>query len=112
MSEAQLHKSVCDLLAAVLTDRSFFTTFPADGATRRGRIGLKRGVPDILIIHNGIARWIELKTATGKLSLDQRATIPTIERAGSAVFVCRSVEDVLESLDRWSIPLRPHKLVA
>src|SRR5215469_16338336 len=69
-SERHLHEQVCDFLDVALVS-AWYTTFPADGASRRGRIGLKLGVPDILIIAAGRAFWIELKASRGKLSVKQ-----------------------------------------
>ena len=81
MKEADLHGLVCDYLGLALLPPAWFTTFPADGATRRGRIGLKRGVPDILIVHDGRAYWIELQSCARQVvSADQRETILAIER--------------------------------
>jgi hypothetical protein len=106
MKEADLHRQVCDYLGLALLPPAWFTTFPADGATRRGRIGLKRGVPDILIVHEGRAYWIELKAARGKISHDQSSAMQAIESAGSRLYVCRSLDDVIIGLRCWAIPIR------
>jgi hypothetical protein len=106
MKEADLHRQVCDYLGLALLPPAWFTTFPADGATRRGRIGLKRGVPDILIVHDGRAYWIELKSRRGQVSNDQGWTILAIEAAGARAYVCRSLDDVIIGLRYWSIPIR------
>ena len=106
MKEADLHRQVCDYLGLALLPPAWFTTFPADGATRRGRIGLKRGVPDILIVHEGRAYWIELKAAGGRVSANQGETILAIEAAGARAYVCRSLEDVVIGLRCWAIPIR------
>jgi hypothetical protein len=106
MKEADLHRQVCDYLGLALLPPAWFTTFPADGATRRGRIGLKRGVPDILIVHDGRAYWIELKAARGRVSADQGRTLLAIEAAGARAYVCRALDDVIIGLRCWAIPIR------
>jgi hypothetical protein len=106
MKEADLHRQVCDYLGLALLPPAWFTTFPADGATRRGRIGLKRGVPDILIVHEGRAYWIELKAARGRVSNEQQLTMCAIEAAGARAYVCRSLDDVIIGLRCWWIPIR------
>lgn len=112
MTEAHLHKQVCDLLSLALIPPAWFSTFPSDGATRRGRIGLKLGVPDILIIDRGFPLWIELKTGTGRVSTAQHDCHDALLQAGAIVAVCRSLDEVITVLRRHAVPLRPHKLAA
>jgi hypothetical protein len=105
--ERDLHRAVGDYLNACLMPPAFWTTFPADGATRRGRIGLVRGVPDILIIYQGRAYWLELKGPRGKLSDNQLGTIGKIRDAGSCVASdVRTLEKAVSVLEQWGIPTR------
>lgn len=108
-TEEQLHKAVAKYLAAGLGPGSWFTTFPAGGGgkIRGGKLkamGLKPGVPDVLIIHQGRAYWIELKAEGGRLNDKQKALHPLLSEVGCCVAVCRSLEDVEESLREWGIP--------
>jgi len=106
ISEAHLHKQVSDFLAIALVS-GWHTTFPADGSSRRGRIGLKRGVPDILIIEAGHAFWLELKTPRGRLSEAQALAHTALRLAGSGVATCQTLEEVMIALNVWGVSLRP-----
>ncbi len=65
--------------------------------------GVKSGVPDITLLHDGMYYGIEVKkpkteTRAGVLSLTQKAMIENIEKAGGEVCVAYSVKDVIEFL--------------
>lgn len=109
--EAALHRAVMAYLAAVLTPDTFATTFPAGGGGKvRGAIlkasGLAAGVPDIILVNDGRALWIELKAPKGKLSEAQGETHARLWNAGSPVVIARSLDDVRSALRSWSIPTR------
>ena len=79
---------------------------------RRGVLEAKRlkgqgvvpGIPDL---HLPVARgpycglWIEMKTATGRLSEDQRKIIAMLRAEGHRVEVCRSAADAVEVLEDY-----------
>jgi len=70
--------------------------------------GVKAGVPDITIIHDGKYYGIEIKkpktqTPKGYLSPIQRVRIQQIEKAGGKVGVAYSVDDVYQLLEDWKI---------
>ena len=66
--------------------------------------GVRAGVPDL---HLPVARagyhglWIEMKTATGRLSEDQRKIIAMLRDEGHRVEVCRSAADAVEVLEDY-----------
>lgn len=70
------------------------------------RMGLKSGTPDIAVIHTGSAYFLELKARYGTLGDAQKIVIPEIEAAGSPVAVCRTLEEIVDALTAWGIPLR------
>lgn len=76
---------------------------------RAKEAGIKDGVPDVLIVYEGRAHHIELKTARGTLTEAQRRTMPLLEKAGAKVAVARSLEDVQALLALWGIPTREVK---
>jgi hypothetical protein len=104
-------------------------TYPAGASVlspqqmaRHSRIGLKRGLPDIWVLHNGTF-CIELKRKGGRLSKTRVATTrrgsPRILDGQTEVFprllasggvddiaICTSVDEVLAQLALWQIPLR------
>lgn len=73
--------------------------------------GVRAGVPDL---HLPVARagyhglWIEMKTATGRLSEDQRKIIAMLRDEGHRVEVCRSAADAVEVLDDYMRAPTPH----
>lgn len=109
--EEALHRAVAEFLTLALPEDAWFTTFPAGGGGKvRGSIlkgmGLKPGVPDILIIYQGKALWIELKAWNGRLSGSQRTAIADIMNAGCPAYVTNSIESVQDILQLRGIPLR------
>lgn len=112
-AEADLHRSVAQALDWGLLPPALYTTFPAgwgklDKATA-GRLkgsGLKPGFPDILAFYARRCVGIELKTARGVLSDDQKFMFPLIAAAGIPIHICRSVEDVIAALRSEGFPLR------
>lgn len=73
--------------------------------------GVRAGVPDLhLPIARGgyIGLWIEMKTATGRLSEDQRKIIAMLRDEGHRVEVCRSAADAVEVLEDYMRAPTPH----
>lgn len=66
--------------------------------------GVIAGIPDIFILHRGIAHFLELKAADGTLSDAQRQVGASILYASGHFGVATSVEETLACLDRWGIP--------
>lgn len=127
LPETELHEAVARALAALIAPPAMWSTFPAGSvplapqfAAKLARMGLQRGWPDVLIVHDGIF-GVELKSATGTLSrtrtvrtrrgslrtiVGQTDVFPRLQRAGMRIAVCRSVDEVLEAMRRWGIPMR------
>lgn len=107
--EQALHQRVAKMLDLILID-AWWTTI---GHGRPGKLqsailkgmGAKPGVPDLLIVHQGRALFIELK-AGQSLSPAQRECHAALCEAKADVFVCRSLEQVLCALDAAGIPHR------
>ena len=129
VAEDDLHAAVAQALDVLLMPPATWTTFPAgnieltgQAAAKLARLGLKRGWPDVLVLH-GTLYGIELKRVDGVLSRTrtvrtrrgslrvvegQRDTFPRLEAAGMVIAVCRSVDAVLAQLAAWGVPLRGH----
>lgn len=113
--EQVLHQQVARLLDTILSD-SWWTTI---GHGRPGRLqsaiqkgmGVKPGVPDIMILDAGRVIFIELKAKGGQLSEAQKACHPLMRQAGAAVYVARSLEDVVSALDDARVPHRMSSIV-
>jgi hypothetical protein len=117
--ETALHIACAGWLAMRLIPPTFFTTFPAGGGGReRGRklkrMGLKPGMPDILIFDRQLAvsvpcplvYGIELKSTDGRVSSDQRTTHGDLRDVGIPVAVVRSLDDLKAALVGWDIPIK------
>jgi hypothetical protein len=111
MTETQFHFSVAQYLDLVLTPATNWTTVGHGGGGKvRGAklkgMGVKPGVPDVLLITGGQYFGIELKTEKGRLSPAQRAAHEAIEKAGGHVAVCRNITEIEDRLREWGISMR------
>ncbi len=109
--EAALQRTVKRYLDVALPSDCWWTTIPAGGGGKvRGAIikgmGYKPGTPDIEIIWQGQAHFIELKAGKQPLSKVQDACHADLVAAGAHVAVCRSVAAVEGTLRGWGLPLR------
>jgi hypothetical protein len=112
-AESALQKAVAQFLTLALPPTAWWTAighggFALDAKTgaRMKAMGVKAGVPDLLIIWDGHAGFIELKAAGGKLSPAQHVTRTALRNAGCYYGVENSVEGVDNRLRCWGIPLR------
>ena len=99
------------LTLALPVHDAWFTTIPAGGGGKvRGAIlkgmGYKAGTPDMLVIYQGTAIWLELKSGRGRLSLTQQLCSHDLVEAGCKWALCRTLEDVERDLTRFGLPLR------
>ena len=71
--------------------------------------GCQPGTPDLCIVFDGMAYFLEVKkpatvgSRKGVLSLTQKAMIERIKEAGGEVAVVYSVADVIEQCIEWHI---------
>lgn len=120
--ETKLHERVARLLDDVVLPPAMWTTFAAGSvplpiryAVKFTRMGLKRGWPDILVVHHR-AHGIELKrpggrlsktrTVKGRLVEGQESVFQKLQGAGMPIAVCHSEDEVMAALLRWQIPVR------
>ena len=75
---------------------------------RTGR-GCIAGIPDMFLLFNGVAHFIEIKADDGTLSDAQRDVGTAILCAGGRFGLVRNAAEALACLDRWDIP-RAHRL--
>lgn len=59
----------------------------------------RRGVPDRIVIGNGITAFVELKSDEGRPSAIQKVVIRRMRAAGAFVYICHTKEAVDEALD-------------
>lgn len=111
--EQALQRQVAQFLAVALDGNSWFSSMPLGGGGRlRGAIlrgvGVKRGLPDVLVVNDGRTIWLELKSDKGRVSPEQRECHAALASARSSVSVVRSLDDAIEALQRAGVPLRAH----
>ncbi|WP_341702594.1 hypothetical protein [Ferrovibrio sp.] len=110
--EQDLHRAVWKFLRVAMPDGCMAWHHPAGGlrpsaeaAIMKG-LGTVPGLPDFFFCYWSRLYGIELKTARGRLSMDQVAAHQALRNAGCDVEVCRSLEEVEAALRKWRIPLR------
>ena len=114
--EYNLHRAVATYLTIALKPPTWWTSIdhglhldPKSAARQINRlhaVGVKFGVPDVLVVHEGRCHWIELKSDRGRLSEAQKATTPALVAAGCEFIVARNVDQVRDALKAWGIPTR------
>jgi hypothetical protein len=109
--EDTLHIAVARFLNLALPAGTFWTTIPTGNlsrfqAQRMKAKGYRPGTPDIVIIFNYQAYWLELKAKDGVVSDEQRAAHFALHAAGAHVGIARSLSNVQLWLQEWGIPLR------
>ena len=111
MTEHDLQCAICDYLDI---RRVCYWAVPNGGkrskteSARFKKEGVKSGIPDLTIVHDGMYYGLEVKkpktlTPKGRLSKNQKEMIEKIESAGGDVKVVYSVQDVIEALIDWGI---------
>lgn len=115
MSEAEIHKEIVNFLKIALPAGSVFHHSPNEGRHKvqyrmaQKRLGMRAGWPDIEIFVDptwwrGTAPWapifLEIKTAKGRLSDNQKQMIGQLTNAGCYVAVVRSVTDARLALSQ------------
>lgn len=110
-TEFQFHCTVAQYLDLFLPESAaWFHVTNAPRSRRAGgkqkRMGMKAGVPDICIIYQGRALFIELKAGKGRLSAAQKAMQTKLTMAGAVVFSeCRSLDEFIAFIEP-TIPMR------
>lgn len=74
--------------------------------------GIPAGVPDMIVLYQGRAHWIELKSRDGAVSDPQRSLAATLLLSGCRIGVARDEGEVLACLDAWQIPRKRRVKVA
>jgi hypothetical protein len=65
--------------------------------------GVKRGVPDLILIKSGRIFGLELKSPSSRLSPAQEAAHEEMRAAGAEVAVAIGIDQALEQLEQWQM---------
>ena len=110
--EERLQKAVVQYLMLSLPDDVLWYHCP-NGEYRSKRtaarlklMGVRPGVSDLPFVIQGRAAFIELKATKRSLSGDQEAFEALVERAGGLFAVCRSLEEVEDTLTAWGVNMK------
>jgi hypothetical protein len=107
--EQALHTAVAHFLDAALAPGVFWTSLDhagggaTVGAFRKAR-GVRKGLPDIMLLFGGRVFFIELKSEAGRLSPAQKEFSAILVRQCIAHDVARSLNEVIGLLGKWKIP--------
>jgi len=109
LTERNLHDFTLDLLRKSSRRNVLYTHIPLGIQSANGRkagrwqiaMGARRGAADFLIVMNGRAGFLELKTKKGKQSLWQKQFELDALDAGALYALARSPEDVTAILIKW-----------
>lgn len=111
--EENLQRVVVDYFDLALPLEAFWFAVPNQRGTRKEwenkllkALGVKAGVPDLIIWWHGRFIAIELKAERGSLTLWQRLAANAIRDNGGACYLCRTVEAVEAALIIEGVPLR------
>lgn len=107
--EQDIHRSV----VAHLKERAMpgvFFFHPENGGKRSAieakifkGLGVRAGVPDLIVFYRAQIFGLELKAGKGRVSPVQLATMNDMEVAGARVAVARSLDEALVTLECWGV---------
>jgi len=107
MKESIIQQQICDYLSL---QGIFYFSIPNEHynishgqRVTLQKMGLVSGMPDLCILHNGTAYFLEVKNETGKASKQQLIIHKALTDKGYKVVIVRSVEDVKTILTVWSV---------
>lgn len=105
VSEYEIQKAVVQFLEL---KKCKYTSIPNSTYTRswsqkmkNKQSGLRAGLPDLFVVYNDHAFFIEMKTPKGVISEYQQAWIYSINKTEIKAHICRSVEDVAKVLEQY-----------
>ena len=109
LPESAIQKAVFQHLAARSAAHTFSFNVPNGGwrspieaAILKGQ-GVVPGVPDLIVIKDGLPFGLELKADGGKLSENQARAIAQMEGAGATVAVAEGLEAAIRQIEAWGL---------
>jgi hypothetical protein len=111
-TEQGFQASLVNALPYVLPREAFFFHIPNGGWRKHTEAGIlvgqgvKAGMPDLMIIWQGRAFGLELKSDIGRVSSSQKIAHAHLRTAGMPIAVVRSFAETIDALCEMGIPLR------
>lgn len=112
MREHELHTAAAQYLDLALPPAAIHAAIDhagkasaVTGARLKARGG-RKGFPDHIILHGGVARFIEFKAMKGRLSHEQIAMHARLRAAGFDVWLVRSLAELQLQLELAGFPSR------
>jgi hypothetical protein len=75
---------------------------PIEAAILKG-LGVVAGVPDVIVIYQGLCFALELKAEGGRPTDKQLATIAAMEAAGAFTAIAEGLDRALACLEAWGL---------
>jgi hypothetical protein len=66
-------------------------------------LGVRAGVPDVIVIHQGRCYAMEIKAPGGRATDKQLACITALREAGAFTCIAEGLDRALASLESWGI---------
>ena len=111
--EEQIQKAIVRFLGHALPLDAFVFAVPNQRGTRKKfemgilkSLGVRAGVPDLIILYRQKFIGLEVKAPGNSLSPEQKVARDAIVRAGGIYELVRSVEEVERFLRKWELPIR------
>lgn len=108
-TEDQIHRAIVCFLKTMALSGVIWWHTPNGGmrnkteAARFHGLGVKAGVPDILLLSDGQLFALELKRIGGRLSPSQRQMLDALANAGARIHVAYGVDQAFEILREWRL---------
>ncbi len=107
--EDSIHGAVVQHLRQRGVPGLIFWHTPNDGkrgykaASRLKRMGMRAGVSDIILVHDGRIYGLELKTEKGRASEEQSQFLYDLNGAGGYGCICHGLDRALKTLEAWGL---------
>ena len=110
MRESALHQSLVQWLNLSLPREAFFfhpmnNPRSAIQGAHFKKLGMRAGIPDLVVLYGGKFVALEVKSERGRLSSEQKQVHAAIKNAGCEVFTVHSLMEAQMALELCGIPL-------
>lgn len=109
MREDAVQMALMRFLDVLAMPGAVFWHCPNGGSRGRGEagrfqaLGVKAGIPDVLILYRGHLYGLELKADAGRVSPEQKSMADALGAAGATVSVAFGLDAALAQLTAWGV---------